>query len=300
LGITLAFFLLAYKCGIKNKFMATFGTFTFFILMASPVWFGAITPLGEQYEHRVYTPMIGMLIFVSQLNINLNSRWLRMAILVMLILFATRTFLRMEVYKTPITYLIEGVKDCPENYIFQSQMGHVLYTQKNYYAALPYFDRAIEKQPGKAQLYDSRANIYLELNKKNEALNDYTKALQLSNHPQFYLSRCLAYKKFNDLGNALRDMEYIKKNFPKVVPPMLELELNVALQSKKMKEISDLGTLILSQPKNAALYVRRAKIYFDGRMGNEALSDLKKACELEPKNQVYKGYYDKLNQTFPH
>lgn len=298
--IMVLFFVLVYKTGVRDKFNTVFGLFTFFILMAGPVWFGALTPLGEQYEHRAYTPMIGMMIFAGQLDFDLRRKRTGYALLIILILFAARSFTRMDVYKTPLTYLAEGIEDCPENYIFQSQMGHVLYIQKQYSAALPYFDISIAKQPAKAQLYASRGHIYTELGKKNEAISDYTKAIQLDpRKPQFYMARCMAFNKFSQFRNALSDLVFVKRNFPGMDLSSLESELKASLEDQKNKEIKNLNAAIYSNPSSASLYIQRAKYYFDQRMGHEALADLKKACELEPENQVYKGYYDKLNASFP-
>jgi protein O-mannosyl-transferase len=299
--ITVLFFIGAYRLGVKNKFLAAFGLFTFCILLAPLAWYGAITPLGEQFEHRIYTPMIGLMIFVSQLNYNFKLRWVKIAALLLVVFFTLRTYTRMNVYKSPLVYLIEGVNDCPDNYYFQTQMGHVFYTLKKYQDALPFFNTAIARQPGKPQLYGKRGDVYLEMNRGAEAIADYTKAIELSpDNPEYYLARCMAYKKNKNITNAVKDMQYIQKNHPGLITSILELELNTALQVEKNNKFSELNALILARPDSAELYVFRAKGYFDRRMGNEALADLKKACELQPENKIFKGYYDKLNSTFPH
>jgi hypothetical protein len=41
-------------------------------------------------------------------------------------------------------------------------------------------------------------------------------------------------------------------------------------------------------------------MYLNMRMGKEALADLKKACELEPNNAGFKGYFNELNNSLPH
>jgi predicted Zn-dependent protease len=82
-----------------------------------------------------------------------------------------------------------------------------------------------------------------------------------------------------------------------IVPKGLDQAL---IQQMKMSQITALNNMIATEPNNALLYVNRAKFFMDNRMGKEALADLKKACDLEPENKMYKSYFNELNSSFPH
>ena len=110
--------------------------------------------------------------------------------------------------------------------MLQTKMGNYYMLQKMYPEALSYFNTAVKRQPEKPQLLNSRANVYVELGMKKEAIADYTKALQFSNHNySVYMARCWAYWKFKDLNNAYRDMEGIKNRYPGQMDAMLEAEI---------------------------------------------------------------------------
>lgn len=286
-----------YKWGVKNKKIALLGIIIYLILLAVPVWFGATLPTGEHLEHRVYTSMIGLLIMAGQLNINIHLKSVRYVFTAVLILLGLKTVIRMSVYNDGLSYITEAVEDCNTNYFYHTRMGNFLYDDKQYAEALKSFDLAIALYDKKPQVFNERANTYRALNRKNEAIEDYTKAYELGKNPQVLLYRCLTYKQFGDIGNAMKDLMTLNECCREYVPNGLEAEL---MGKWVMYQLEELNKLIAVEPNNALLYVNRAKFFVDRRMGPEALADLKKACELEPENEVYKGYYKELNSSFPH
>lgn len=295
--LTLAFAILCYFTGLKNKKLALFGLFTFYAILFLPVWFGAQTTLGEQYEHRAYTALIGLIVFLSQINFRYESPIFKTALALIFMFFTLKTIYRQNIYKTEISYLDEGMRDCPRNYFFYSQKGILLYFEKRFSEALPYMNKAIEIYPGQVKLHSNRGNVHFALAHKKEAIDDFTKALKLSNYKSsIYLSRCVAYKNFGEIEKAKEDMDAIKSRYPEILPKTLEKEINTLWLENKAKT---LGDKILKDPGNAKLYVERAQVFFYLRKGPQALADLKKATELEPGNKEYRAYYQKLNSTYP-
>lgn len=295
--VIILIFLVWYKWGVANKKIAMLGVGIYFALLAVAVWFGSTLPTGEHLEHRVYTSMIGVIILLSQFRIDLNSKTVRRVFSLVIIALGLKTFVRLNVYSNEVSYLSEAVKDCPKNYFYHARLGNFLSDRKEYRKALDCYNTAIGLYNKKPQVYNDRANAYFNLNKKDEAIADYTKAYELGKNPQVLLFRCLAYKKFGDLQNAFRDLTVLSQCCRDLLPPGLEQEIVSGLVTTRMDE---LNRMIAAEPTNALLYVNRAKFYIDYRMGKEALADLKKACELEPDNKEYKGYYNELNNSFPH
>lgn len=291
----LTLIILYIKPGVKDKKMALGGVLMFIILLVLPVWYGALSPLGEQYEHRIYTPMCGLVIFASQLNFKAGKH-LRYALTAVALLFAVKTVSRITVYKDDLSYLNEGIADCPQNYVFYSQKANILYAQHNLPQALELFNKAIPLQPKRPHLYQNRGNVYLGLGKRKEAIDDYTKALELSgNNPAVLLTRCAAYNSFGDIADAMSDLQALKKCCSDIIPQTLEREV----AGKWMKlQWDTVNEEIAKDPTNAELYVNRAQLYFNRRKGAEALADLKKACELQPGNAQYKAYYEQLKATY--
>lgn len=286
-----------YKWGIGNKKTAILGLGIYFALLAVAVWFGSTLPTGEHLEHRVYTSMIGVILLLSQFKINFNLKLTRQIFSLVILALAIKTFVRLNVYKDGISYLSEAVKDCPKNYFYHARLGNFLYDAGRVPESLESYNRAISLYNKKPQVYNDRANTYVTLGKKDEAIADYTKAFELGKSPQVLVYRCLAYKKFGDFENAFKDLTTLRQCCSELIPKGTEQEIVAALMGGRLAE---LNKLIAAEPNNALLYVNRAKFYVDSRMGREALADLKKACELEPNNETYKGYYKELSSSFPH
>lgn len=286
-----------YKWGVANKKIAMLGVVIYFALLAVAVWFGSTLPTGEHLEHRVYTSMIGVILLLSQFKINFNSKSTRTVFILVIIALGLKTFVRLNVYKDGISYLNEAVKDCPKNYFYHARLGNFLFESKRTSQALQSYNTAISLYNKKPQVYNDRANAYVALGKKDEAIADYTKAFELGKNPKVLLFRCLAYKKFGDFQNAFNDLTTLSQCCADLIPKGTEQEILAGLMTSR---VTELNNLIAAEPNNAILYVNRAKFYMDSRMGPEALADLKKACELEPNNETYKGYYKELSSSFPH
>ena len=296
--VLLLFTFLYFKFGFKNARFGWLGIVIFFVMLIIPIWYSASSISQEHYEHRAYLPLVGIILFISQLRIDVNAKIFNYLILIMVIAFSLKTFQRMEVYKNEETFLDAGIKEAPENYFFQFKNGDVLYKNKRFTEALIAYNKALEKQPGKIQILNNRGNVFVALGKKREAIIDFNNAIKLSNSsPQAYLNRCLAYNAFGEIENAMNDLIFLKSNHPDFVPNGLE---EVISNKWNVLMFEELNQKIAQEPQNAILYVNRAKLFLTKRMGKEALSDLKKACELEPNNQNFKNYFNELNSSFPH
>ena len=204
----------------------------------------------------------------------------------------------MDTYKNELSFIDCGVKETPEYYLFHFKKGDKFFEQRNFTSALACYNIAIQMQPSRVQLYNNRANVYCAMGNKKEAFADYNTALKLSpNNPSAYLNRCLAYKNFGDIENSMKDLMFLKQNYPNFIPANFEKEMAQIWDDYQFEQLNQ---LIKVEPNNAILYVNRAKILLNKRLGREALADLKRACDLDPKNTDYKNYYNELNSSFPH
>lgn len=219
--------------------------------------------------------------------------------------------MRFDVYSTELNYVNEGIEDSPKNYVYHLLKANTLYNQHLLEESLLSFNKAIELQPNRVQAYANRANVYIMLGEKELALADLNNALRIDSNPNLFLNRFNAYYVFKDYDNALKDMETLKKYkgvFTLDIPDDVRKTLERYSREKEATHKTEEATKILgsandyirNDPKNASLYVHRAKAFVDLKRWKEALADLKKACDLEPGNQEYKDFYTALNNSMPH
>src|SRR5262249_39584887 len=102
--------LLLFKPGMQDKKLGLLGLFIFFSLLIIRVWFSTVGGGLEQYEHRMYTSMAGLFLFLSQLKFNLRSRVVYYPLLVIFLLFCIKTFMRMDVYRDREEFVNTGMR----------------------------------------------------------------------------------------------------------------------------------------------------------------------------------------------
>lgn len=92
---------------------------------------------------------------------------------------------------------------------------------------------AIELRPDKAELYSNRGSCEFALRMYPEAIRDFSEAINRSEFKmEYYLNRCVVYNKINDVANALKDYEVLKKCCSTQIPASLENDLKAKTQNK--------------------------------------------------------------------
>ena len=288
--------LIYYKFGVGNRKIATGGLGLGIGMLVIPVWFGVSSSQGELYEHRIYTSLTGLIIFISQIKFNYSSLLVKGTLLLVTLIFGIKSFIRLDVYKTSFSYTEDAVIDFPDNYILHVQKGFLFSNSGNYKAAIGCYTEALKLQPNKQMILLKRGQAYVEVGQKDLALADFDAALQIGYKPDILKARYMAYLKFGEIDKAQTDRENLRNYYGIDISGLTKTELNKYSQDK----LSQINNMISRDSTNAILYVNRAKIYMDLRMGHEALEDLKKACELDPSNSEFRAYYNELNSSFPH
>ncbi len=280
-----------FKVGVKNRYLALSGILIFFILLAIPAWYGATSSLGEHYEHRLYLPLVGLLIFASQININQQSPVFVYTMSVLILVYSLKTFFRLNAYKTSDSFIEAGLKEAPDYYFFYSAKADHFLVKQDYAASIPFYNIAIAMQPQRSQLYSGRGFAYTSMGKTDLAIADFTKGIELANHPDMYLNRCLTYQLTSNYKAAYKDLEYLKKAAPGVIPDGLEKDLHEQLYASSLKEMDD---KIAAEPANATLYIQRAKLLIMKNNLAEAKKNVETACKLEPTNKMFQLYLQQI------
>ena len=112
-----------------------------------------------------------------------------------------------------------------------------------------------------------KANNYFKNNNYDQAIVEYTKLLEF-------------------------DPE--NKNFMSII--LTNRALCLKKQVKNMEALKDVDQAIQYNPNYSTAYIRRALIYEELKMFDDAKSDLSKAKELDPRNTKIDGYMNEANQ----
>jgi tetratricopeptide (TPR) repeat protein len=280
------------KTGIRNRSIAFFGLEWFALLIIIPLLFGSVSGNNEHYEHRMYVPIAGLFLFLSQLRYERLRAWstgsVRIigAACVLLLLIGTR--LRDPVYQGVQSYCEAGVRESPHRPVFYNLLGEELAKHGRFQEAIDNFNTFIEMYKTKPIVYDSRGNTYLQLKKPALALQDFKVAVKLApERPDFVRDRAYAYFLLGELDSAKMDIDLIQSRGGMVNEGFLR-DFQKAYAEKMGTEMISRGDMgIASDTVTAYSYCMRGMGYFYASRFRDALRDFDHASKMRPDEVVY-------------
>jgi protein O-mannosyl-transferase len=271
--------------GLADKQLGAIGLLLFFALLVIPVWYSKAKGGAEHYEHRLYTSIAGLMLFVSQIKFNMASRTFYAVSIIIAGVFAFRSYTRMEVYQNQETFLKAGVKESPGFYLFLFQLGDLFCLKHQYDSALVCYNKAIALRPDIPLLYSNRGSALFALGLFKEAGFNYSKAATMFQGSLFYMNRCVAFTKCNYIELAMADLVILKKCCQSTLQP--ELEKTIVYKWDLL--MKGLSRRIRTKPSSHELLYKRARFHFITGHDQEGLADLRAALALVPGHALYLG-----------
>ncbi|MCX6256455.1 MAG: tetratricopeptide repeat protein, partial [Bacteroidia bacterium] len=143
--IVLAFLIFVIvRYGFRNKRLVWFGIAWYFLFLLIPTMHALFNGLSDiHFEHRLYIPLAGLLIAVSQVNLPYKKYFY--VFLIIISAFFVKTLVRSSVYEDSYSFAIA----------------------------------AVNESPNLANVYNIRGNEFNNLGRFNEAIADYSHGLKL-------------------------------------------------------------------------------------------------------------------------
>ena len=215
-----------------------------------------------------------------------------------------------------------GLRDKMRNL---SSAGSAKFSAKDYSGAIQLFDQSLAICPKWSSDLIERGHANYELDKYNEAVSDFTKAIDLSSAKDggLYYWRGMAFyladqyqESIADFGKAI-EMEPSNEGFyywrgraksalRQFNEAILDFSEAIALSpnnanyyyergmaytfsagNKKTEAIADFDKAISIEPENAKVYAQRGFCHYLQNRNNEALDDYNKAIALNPNDASY-------------
>lgn len=158
---------------------------------------------------------------------------------------------------------LQMTEDEKENFRQQAQIhkktGNDLFRSENYSDAMNCYNKGLQICPlcfakDRSIMYSNRAACKLRLNKKEQAISDCTKAVELNpSYPKCLLRRAQTYESLEKLDEALEDYKKVVELEPsnrEAIEACMRLPEEINIRNEKMKaemidKLKDLGNLIL-------------------------------------------------------
>jgi tetratricopeptide (TPR) repeat protein len=294
LGAIVLLIVLFRKYKPENSMPALTGIL-FFVLLIPPLAYSSGRSNPDFYEHRAYTSLCGLILFLSQLRFNFNSKAATVLYGALIVAFFIKSSFRINAYKNEEIFLSYGIKEAPSYFLFQAQYAGILSSRGNFAEAMPYYDKVIALRPDKAEFFNDRGRAHFALGQYSEAISDISRAIQISGFSEeYYSNRCMAYKAAGDIENAMKDLYVLMKCCRERVPQEIKNDIGTKWRVI-MKQLSE---QIAANQNNDALLFKRANLYFDTGQKKQGFADLKKAMAISPGNQEYRKLYQaQMRQT---
>ncbi len=275
---------LAYALFSRNP-LITFGIFWYSLNLIVE---SSIFPLEFVFLHRLYTPMLGILVILlyaifSFITNYVHLNHIRIACGWIVIFFMIFTFQRNLVWQEPEMLWKDNLEKAPYSLIPNINIANIYANNKDYSKAMEHLNRAIKHYPRNHLAYYSKGLIYTSQKEYKKAVLNYKTAIRIA--PNFS-------KPYNNLGNT-----YIELNqLDKAIEMFEEGISRTADKNTLMNMHYNLGNVYLKQKKNELAIDHFTKsldinplfmnAYIDRGRGYANLEEYKKA--IDQYNKVLK------------
>jgi DnaJ family protein C protein 7 len=161
----------------------------------------------------------------------------------------------------------------------------------NYLLAKAYYFK------GDYDLAKKEVNNLMRLGIVDEKLSKLKKYIETINDAKTKANSLFKSEKYDEAikeYTKLAEFDPENKNFIAII--LTNKALCLKKQGKNMEALKEVDEAIKNNPNYATAYIRRALIYEEFKMFDDAKSDLAKAKELDPSNTKIEGYMNEANQ----
>ena len=251
--IILGLLFIAYKFFNKQRIIS-FGIIWFFLTISIE---SSIIPIRDvMMEQRLYLPMFGFgLILISVLRLicgEQRQKYCNYGLMVLLIVLGALTYQRNKTWESDYTL----------------------------------WQDSLEKNPDNPRAMINYGFAVLKLDKYNEAIRHYTRAISLdSTQTVAFFNRGIAYFDQGMYSKSIKDMSRVIADDDRYEMPYFFRGTSYAHLQRLQEALNDLSRSIELNPALSETYKNRALVYEMGKQYDLALADFTAAFNLNPANR---------------
>jgi len=257
-----------------------------------------LLPVGDAVmaDRYSYIPSIGIFYLAGEgCYLLWNTRRRNAAIFLtgaFTLFFSIQTYARCGAWKDGLSLWDDVISKDATVEVAYNNRGGTLQSMNRFDEALRDYNKAIELRPLYADAYCNRGIILADRKKNDEALADYNKAIELN--PKMitaYNNRGLLYLEMKKNSEARADFEKALQLKPGYAEAYYNRGLLAMDENKNEEAFSDYSKAIQLQPAYVEAYINRGVLMHTGKKYDEALIDYNKALQLQPGNSMV--YFNK-------
>jgi tetratricopeptide (TPR) repeat protein len=295
----------------KNRFIF-FGIFWIFITISVE---SSILPLSDvMFEHRVYLPMLGFALLLigivwEILNHKKSVYNIFIGFLILCGVYSAKSYFRNMVWKNEYTLWGDAAEKSPDKARTRFQKGLAALEESKIEEALAEFKKTNEILPTFQAAYSQRAYIYFNTARYIEAIEEYTKYIDITRktrqYPDGFLNRARTFAKFPNWNMAFADYDKYLKLKPKDVNVMMEVAQIRESLNQPEEAIKQYRQALIADPKFSLAAFKIGKSLFDAGKYQECIQEFTTTIENSAENMLllseafnYRGNaYFKINDN---
>jgi tetratricopeptide (TPR) repeat protein len=257
-------------------------TGAFFLLVLAPT---SLTPgtLQTVVEHRMYLPLIAVLVVGGCAAVTLIGRHAMSAGVAVMAAFAVLTAARNRVYGSEITLWADTVAKRPANALAHYNLGHALAQSGKDAAAAGEYEKALQLDPNYATAANNLGNAYSHLGRLDDAIAAYQHAVRLRpDYGNAYYNLGCAFADAHRLTDALAAFEASLRLQPAAADVRYNYAAALAADGQPDRAITAYRQTIALRSDYAAAHINLANLLMQSGRTAEALDHYQSAVATAP------------------
>ncbi len=286
-GIVMLVGIVAYALRKKEKSPLIFFAIAWFLI--------ALLPVSNLYginaymaEHWLYLPSVGFfLIMAKAIRVLFDNKDLK-AFAVFLIaglvfFYAYLTFRQNTYWREPLGFFERTLAYAPESPAVHYNLGNIYVEANRKEEAIRSYQKAIDLKPRYDEAYNNLGNVYSEIGRWEEGVLSYQKAIEIT--PDFadaHNNLGLAYFSLRQPEEAIRAYHKAIALKPDYAEAHNNLGVAYAAMNRREEAIASYKKAIGLKPDHANAYFSLGNVYRAMDKREEAAAAYKKATEINP------------------
>lgn len=273
---------------IKRKKLLLFFGLSFFIINLLLVL--QFIPFGEVLtaDRYMYLPVIGLTLMLFSL-VKPKESFIKPVAIGLIVVLGALSFKRSSVWKNSISLYSDIVTKYPHSFLALNSLGAEYMLNKNYALSEQYLNKAINENLNYYKGYYNRGLMHAQTNRMEQAIKDFTKAINLRQYPKAYVARANAFYMIKDFPKAIADAETVLKTDAHNAKAFFVLATCYDDLNQLDKAQYYYNQAISINQDEALYYLRRAVLFGKQRDFTHCLNDLNQATTINP--QYAEAYY---------
>lgn len=209
LVIVLAEFVLYTKSRKKNIMMMLFGVVWFVAFLFPSFIRPNPTVVADFIEHRLYLPIIGILIFLIESRISILLSKIPKEIvygtgILLILLFSITTLIHGNNFSDKLTFWQNAAKNSPHSPLAQRNLGAMYFLENEFELAEEYFKKSLTLNANEQMAHNNLGLIYMNRGQLKEAEDEYKIELRINPYyDNAHFNLGLLYYKMGNIKDAV-------------------------------------------------------------------------------------------------